>query len=95
MVRGFGRPERSSLCSFDCISGCLHNITIHQESAEAVVSWPAIKDVISWLTRSSSVKPPDARAMESREEPLAFGAGGLAFARWIAERQIRLMTLAA
>ncbi len=34
------------------------------DRAEAVVSWPAMRKVISWLTRPSSVKPPDSIATE-------------------------------
>lgn len=62
--RGSGSKERTSLRSRVCTSGCLHSMHIAKERAEAVVSWPAIRKVINWFTKPSSVNPPDSIATE-------------------------------
>ena len=67
---------------------------IAQERAEAVVSCPARRKVISWLTRSVSLKPPDIRATERMSfcccELLDFER--ICFFCWIRSRQVFWMT---
>ena len=62
--RGSGSWERTSLRRRVWMEGCLQSMQIAKERAEAVVSWPAMRKVISWFTRPSSVKPPDSMATE-------------------------------
>lgn len=62
--RGSGSKERTSLRSRVWTPGFLHSMYMAKDSAEAVVSWPAIRKVISWFTKPSSVNPPDSIATE-------------------------------
>ena len=62
--RGSGSEERTSSRRRLCISGCEQSMQIAKVRAEAVVSWPAIRKVINWLTRPSSVNPPDSIATD-------------------------------
>lgn len=62
--RGSGSEERTSSRNRLWIFGCLHIMHTAKDRADAVVSWPAMRKVINWLTNPSSVNPPDSIATE-------------------------------
>lgn len=90
--RGSGRLERTSSRSRVWMSGCLQSMQIAQEIDDALVSWPAIRKVMSWLTRPSSEKPPHSMATERMSTVSLFLSGGVCFACWTSEWQVFWMT---
>ncbi len=85
--------ERISSRSRVWILGCLQSMQIAQERAEAVVSCPAMRKVMSWLTRSSSVKPPDSMATDRMSVVSLSFLSIFCLAFWTRDRHVLLMTL--